>query len=112
MVLNIEANTYSLIESGVTKLVDKERIKVLEEKLEKTAFELGIFDGMTITQHFRENEYAANTQTILADNKELVQTLKDELAIKNKQIEQMLFQNNQLFIQNAQLIKQVSTKKN
>ena len=100
--LHISQNAYSLIENGITRLVDVERIKLIAEKFAVQPAELGLFDKLGVTQHFNEkveNGYASYIQTLNADNKDLLQTLKDELHIKNSQIAQLM-QQMQLLIDN------------
>ena len=100
--LHISQNAYSLIENGITRLVDVERIKLIAEKFAVQPAELGLFEKLGVTQHFNEkveNGYINNIQTLNADNKDLLQTLKDELHIKNSQIAQLM-QQMQLLIDN------------
>lgn len=80
--LHVSQNAYCLIEKGVTRLIDSERIKLIAEKLEVKPIELGLFEGLGIEQH--------------ADNHELIFSLEKEVEIKNHQIEQLLNQNKQL----------------
>lgn len=97
--LHISQNAYSLIENGKTKLLDEERIDIIAKKFNVNPIDLGVFDGLGVTQNFNdkvENGYASYIQTLNADNKELVITLKEELQIKNKQIENLHIQNAQL----------------
>lgn len=89
--LHISQNAYSLIESGKTKLVDIERINIISEKLGASALELGLFDGLNITQHFNdkvETGYIGHIENLYS-NKDFLQLFKDELHLKNKQIEEM-----------------------
>ena len=93
--LHISQNAYSLIENGITRLVDNERIKLIAEKLGATPLELGIFDGLGVTQTFNdkvENGYINHIENLNTENKELLQTLKEELQIKNTQIAQLMQQ--------------------
>ena len=97
--LNISQNAYSLIENGVTRLVDIERIKLIAERFGVNPVELGLLDGLGLTQNFNEkveNGYASYIQTLNADNKELLQTLKEELQLKNNQMEHLITQNAEL----------------
>ena len=97
--LNISQNAYSLIENGVTRLVDIERIKLIAERFGVNPVELGLLDGLGLTQNFNEkveNGYASYIQTLNADNKELLQTLKEELQMKNNQMEHLITQNAEL----------------
>ena len=62
---------------------------------------------MGISQIFNdkvENGYINHIENLNADNKELVETLKDELKIKNIQIENLLEQNKKLMEQMILLI--------
>lgn len=91
--LNISQNAYCLIENGETRLIDTDRIKIIAEKLNTTAFELGLLDGLGIQQYFNEkvqNGYIHHIENLYADNKELLQALKDELQTKNIQLEKAM----------------------
>ena len=104
--LNISQNAYCLIENGKTKLLDEERINIIAQKFNVTPVELGLFEGLGVTQNFNEkveNGYINHIENLHADNKELVFTLKEELQIKNIQIEN-------LHSQNAQLMQQLFNK--
>lgn len=93
--LHVSQNAYSLIENGITKLIDKERIAIIAEKLGVSPIELGLFDGLNVNQTFNEkveNGYIHHIGNLNADNKELLQTLKEELQIKNNQIEKLMKQ--------------------
>jgi len=93
--LHVSQNAYSLIENGITKLIDKERIAIIAEKLGVSPIELGLFDGLNVTQTFNEkveNGYTHYIGNLNADNKELLQTLKEELQIKNGQLENLFKQ--------------------
>ena len=105
--LNISQNAYSLIENGITKLIDEERILIIAQKLNVNPIELGLFDGLGISQIFNdkvENGYINHIENLNADNKELVETLKEELKIKNIHIENILEQNKKLMEQMILLI--------
>ncbi len=92
--LNIAPNTYGLIESGVTKLIDIDRINSISQKLGSSPFELGLLDGIGVIQNFNETvQNGAYSQTVHNDNKEIIEILKIELETKNKQIEQLIEQN-------------------
>lgn len=57
--------------------------------------DLGLFDSLQVTQTFNdnvENGYINHIENLYADNKDLLQTLKDELLIKNNQIETLMRQ--------------------
>jgi len=57
--------------------------------------ELGWFDGLNITQTFNEkdeNGYINHIENLNTDNKGQQQTLKEELQIKNEQIERLMKQ--------------------
>jgi transcriptional regulator with XRE-family HTH domain len=90
--LSISQNAYCLIEKGVTRLVDIERINIIAKTLNTSPFELGLLDGLAKTQNFYEKvENAYNhIENLYADNKDLVNTLKEELQIKNKQLEHLM----------------------
>lgn len=92
--LNIAPNTYGLIESGVTKLIDIDRINAISQKLGSSPFELGLLDGIGVIQNFNETvQNGAYSQTVHYDNKEIIEILRIELETKNKQIEQLIEQN-------------------
>lgn len=100
--LHISQNAYSLIENGKTKLIDEERINIIAKKFNVKPIDLNLFEGLGVTQNFSdkvENGYASYIQTLNADNKELVNILQEELQIKNKQIENLHIQNEQLMRQ-------------
>ena len=104
--LHISQNAYCLIENGKTKLIDEERINIIAQKFNVKPVELGVFDGLGVTQNFNEkveDGYINYIENLHADNKELVFTLKEELQIKNIQIEN-------LHTQNAQLMQQLFNK--
>jgi len=93
--LHLSQNAYSLIENGITKLIDKERIAIIAEKLGVSPIELGLFDGLNVNQTFNEkveNGYIHHIENLNTDNKVLQQTLKEELQIKNEQIEKLMKQ--------------------
>ncbi|MEO7308766.1 MAG: helix-turn-helix transcriptional regulator [Chitinophagaceae bacterium] len=95
--LNIEPNTYSSIETGKTKLIDTDRINLIAHTLGVQPSEL--INTQETHQHFYdkvENGYASFIQTLNADNKELLQSLKDQLFSKDQQIEKLLLQNDRL----------------
>ena len=92
-VLNISQNAYSLIENGITRLIDTDRIVIIASKLGVKPINLGLFDGLQVTQIVSdnvENGYINHIENLYADNKALLQTLKDELLIKNNQIETLM----------------------
>jgi transcriptional regulator with XRE-family HTH domain len=91
--LHISQNAYSLIENGITRLVDKERINLIAEKLGVTPLELGLFDGLGITQTFNdkvENGYINHIENLYAENNDLISILKAEIENKNNQIQILL----------------------
>ena len=93
--LNISQNAYSLIENGITRLIDNERIVIIANKLGVQPIDLGLFDGLQVTQIVSdkvENGYINQIENLYADNKALLQTLKDELLIKNNLIEKLMRQ--------------------
>lgn len=93
--LNISQNAYSLIENGITRLIDTERIITIANKLGVQPMDLGLFDSLQVTQTFNdnvENGYINHIENLYADNKDLLQTLKDELLIKNNQIDTLMRQ--------------------
>jgi transcriptional regulator with XRE-family HTH domain len=97
--LHISQNAYSLIETGKTRLVDEERINIIAQKFGVTPVELGLFEGLGVTQNFNdkvENGYASYIETLNTDNKELIQTILEQVNIKDKRIDQLLLENVQL----------------
>ncbi len=97
--LHISQNAYSLIENGKTMLVDEERINNISQKFGVSPVELGLFIGCGITQNFNEkveNAYASYIETLNADNKELNQSILEQIIITDKHIEQLLLQNEKL----------------
>lgn len=91
--LHVSQNTYSLIENGKTRLVDVERIRIIAEKFKVSPIELGLLNDLLIVPgNFNEitvSETAKNTNV-------LIDTLRLELATKNKQIEGVISQNSEL----------------
>jgi transcriptional regulator with XRE-family HTH domain len=92
--LHISQNAYSLIENGKTKLLDEERINIIAKKFGVKAIDLGLFEGLGITQNFYEKvENGYNyIENLHAENKELVIIMRNELQTKNKQLEEMMLQ--------------------
>ncbi len=91
--LSISQNAYCLIEKGVTRLVDTDRINIIAKTLNSSPFELGLLDGLGVNQTFNEKVetgYIHHIENLYADNKELVNTLKEELQVKNKLLEQLM----------------------
>lgn len=91
--LHISQNAYCLIEKGVTRLIDTERINIIAQKLNVSAMELGLLDELKLNQNFYEkveNGYIHHIENLHADNKELVQTLREELTTKNNQLEKAM----------------------
>ena len=94
--LHISQNAYSLIESGKTRLVDEERIKIIAEKLKVNPIELGLFDGIGLPQDINnhsEEAYINLIETSNLDPKEIVRIVLRQVFIKDKRIEQLVFQN-------------------
>jgi len=52
--LNISQNAFSLIETGKTRLIDEERINIICQRLEVSAFELGLFNGLRFIHNFNK----------------------------------------------------------
>ena len=93
--LNISQNAYCLIEKGVTRLIDTERINIIAQKLNVSAMELGLLDGLGLNQNFYEkveNGYIHHIENLHADNQELIKILRDELSVKNIQLEKFMNQ--------------------
>ncbi len=93
--LNISQNAYSLIENGITRLIDTDRIVIIASKLGVKPIDLGLFDGLHLTQiadDEAKNGYINHIENLYADNKALLQTLKDELLIKKNLIETLMRQ--------------------
>lgn len=90
--LHISQNAYSLIENGITRLIDKERISIIAQKLGVEPVELGLFEGMGVSQNVSEkvNNFVGSNQIIYEANKELLLALKEELQKKNAQITQLM----------------------
>lgn len=97
--LHISQNAYSLIETGKTRLVDEERINIITQQLGVSALELGLFDGLGITENFNdkvESGYFSYIENLNANNKELTHSILEQLEIKDQRIEQLLLENAQL----------------
>lgn len=91
--LHISQNAYSLIESGKTRLVDEERLNIISQKLGVSPLELGLFNGFGVTQNFNEkveNGFASYIETLNADNKELNQSILEQLKVQNTLLTQLL----------------------
>ncbi|MEO8852727.1 MAG: helix-turn-helix transcriptional regulator [Ginsengibacter sp.] len=99
--LHISQNAYSLIECGKTRLIDEERITIISQKLGVSAIELELFNGFGITQNFNdkaEYRYASYIETLNADNKELTNSILEQIKIKDQRIAQLLLENAQLLL--------------
>jgi transcriptional regulator with XRE-family HTH domain len=97
--LHISQNAYSLIENGKTRLVDSERINMIAKKFGVSPVELGLFEALGVTQNFNEkveNGYTSYIEILNKGNKELTQSIMDQLTTKDKRIEDLLTQNYQL----------------
>jgi transcriptional regulator with XRE-family HTH domain len=91
--LHVSQNTFSMIETGKTRLVDVERIIILSEKFEVSPIELGLFDElMERLDYIKKNGEPEERNSA----EKIIETLKTEIAIKNTQIEQVVLQNSQL----------------
>ena len=104
--LHISQNAYCLIEKGVTRLIDTERINIIANALKSSPLELGLLDDLGITQTFNEKVetgYIHHIDNLHADNKDLTKILKAELEIKNKQLEQMMEQVQKMMLLIAKL---------
>jgi transcriptional regulator with XRE-family HTH domain len=90
--LCISQNAYSLIENNKTRLVDVERIKIIADKLNVSPFELGLFEEIGISAAFNKigkNDKYNYIQSINTANIELTNFFKDQLFIKDNQIERL-----------------------
>lgn len=88
--LHISQNSYSLIESGRTK-IDEQRILQLAKILGVTSTELLTDDAINFYGKV-ELEQAAHIQLLSAENKELTTQLTLQLARKDEQITSLLHQ--------------------
>ncbi len=90
--LNISQNAYSLMENGKTK-IDEHRIIELAELFKVSLSDLLADTTINIEEAFNANENLSNV-VAMADNNivELLKLLKEQLKIKDKQIEQLIFQ--------------------
>ena len=91
--LHISQSAYSLIESGVTRLVDEERIQIISEKFGVRPIELGLFDGCGVSQNFNQpvqNGYISNIETFNGDGKDLSQSIYELLRTQNSLLMQLL----------------------
>ena len=87
--IHISQNTLSNIETGKTK-VDVELLYKFADFYKVEPQEL--LNNNSLTMNFNdkvENGYASYIQTVNADNKELFTALKEQLSVKDKQIEQL-----------------------
>lgn len=88
--LHMAQNTYSRIETGKTK-VNLELLYKFAEFYKIEPYDLVNSDGLTMNFNEKvENGYASYIQTVNADNKEMISALKEQLIIKDKQIEALL----------------------
>lgn len=81
-VLHISQNAYSLIESGKTRLIDLERIKIMAEKFNLSSQKL--IEGLTGVVVIDEEESL------------FIKELIHQLDTKDKRIEKLLSQNEKL----------------
>lgn len=88
--LHISQNSYSLIESGKTK-IDEQRLVQLATIFDISPAELLSSDVKSFNNK-NENTYAAHIQTLNAENKELTNQLTTQLARKDEQISWLLQQ--------------------
>lgn len=87
--IHISQNTLSNIETGKTK-VDVTLLYKFAEFYKKEPYELLNNNGLTMNFNEKvENGYINYIQTLNADNKELIAALKEQLSVKDKQIEQL-----------------------
>ena len=76
--LHISQNAYCLIEKGITRLIDSDRINIIAQKLNVSPMELGLLDELNLNQNFYEkveNGYIHHIENLHAENKDLVQAL-------------------------------------
>ena len=76
--LHISQNAYCLIEKGITRLIDTDRINIIAQKLNVSPMELGLLDELNLNQNFYEkveNGYIHHIENLHAENKDLVQAL-------------------------------------
>lgn len=88
--LHLSQNTLSNIETGKTNL-DVSQLFKFAEFYKVVPQEL--LNDNSLTMNFNEkveNGYTSYTQTQNVDNKELINALKEQLSVKDKQIKQLL----------------------
>lgn len=76
--LHISQNAYCLIEKGITRLIDSDRINIIAQKLNVSPMELDLLDELNLNQNFYEkveNGYIHHIENLHAENKDLVQAL-------------------------------------
>lgn len=91
--LHISQSAYSLIESGVTRLVDEQRIQIISAKFGVHPIELGLFNGCGVSQNFNkevQNGYISHIGTFNGDNKELTQSIFELLKSLNSLMMQLM----------------------
>lgn len=89
--LNLGANTISNIETGKKKTLDIALLQTFADYYEIPITELLTDNSLTMNFHEKvENGYINQIQTLNQDNKELVNTLREQLAEKDKQIQELL----------------------
>jgi transcriptional regulator with XRE-family HTH domain len=98
--LHISPGSISMIETGKTPLIHYDRINRIAEVLGEDPDNL--IAKSKLTQTFNDKVENGYTENLYAENKELVQTLKDELCAKNAQL---IAKDNQLAKKDIQLEK-------
>jgi transcriptional regulator with XRE-family HTH domain len=89
--LNISQNAYSLIENGKTK-IDAQRICQFAEIFNINSSELLIDIPRNIEKGIQPKVGLTDSQFKQDNTEELLYILKEQLNIKDKQIEQLIFQ--------------------
>lgn len=89
--LNLGTNTISNIETGKKKTLDISLLQTFADYYEIPITELLTDNSLTMNFHEKvENGYINQIETLNQDNKELVNTLREQLAEKDRQIQALL----------------------
>jgi transcriptional regulator with XRE-family HTH domain len=89
--LNLGTNTISNIETGKKKTLDISLLQSFADYYEIPITELLTDNSLTMNFHEKvENGYINQIQTLNQDNKELVNTLREQLVEKDKQIKELI----------------------
>jgi transcriptional regulator with XRE-family HTH domain len=87
--LNENQATISNIETGKQKTIDLQLLYKIASYFEIEPYELLTENGTTINFNEKvENGYASHSQNIQTNNEDILQTLKEQINIKDRQLEE------------------------